>query len=154
MLKLIPPGSPVLQPIGAVHLVLVEQVRQPLAQLVQLALFIVLFQKALQACENRVREQVGQQAHQPPAQRGLVQRRGLRRGLRPQHPAIHLPQKARRQLHIQRRGNAAAAVVRVFGQRQFQPLSDAVALHQQHFVFQRAQRVGTHPLHRKGSQFF
>ncbi|MNP28458.1 hypothetical protein D3C76_1214220 [compost metagenome] len=65
--------GPVLEPVGAVDLVLVKQVGQPLRELVTLAQVAVIDEKAPQRLEMRALDQGWQQAHQAPGQRGLVE---------------------------------------------------------------------------------
>ncbi len=80
--------GPVGQPVGAVHLVLVEQVGQALGQLVALAQ-VVVGPRGSGAAARRLRsvQQAGQQAHQPPGQRRLVQRRLARECRRRRAPS-------------------------------------------------------------------
>ena len=152
--QLVAAGGPVLQPVGAVDLVLVEQVGQALGQLVALAQVIVLGEEAAQRSEAVALQQRRQQAHQPPGQRALVEQRHAGNRLAAEHRAVGLPEKGGRQLHVDGRGDAAAAAVlaRVLGQRLLEPLRHAVAVHQHHFVFQRAQRIAPHPGHRQFAQ--
>ena len=138
--------GPLRQPVGPVHLVLVQQVGQSLGQLVAFAQVLVLRQKALQRGEGRFLQQPGQQAHQAPGQRLGVQRRGARHGVGAQHGPVGLPDEAHRQLHLQRGGDAMAALGRVLRQRQAQPLRHPVTLHQDALVLQRSQRVAAHPV--------
>ena len=149
---MVAPGGPVVEPVGAVNLILVEQVGQPHRQLVTLAAIVVIGEKAFKRGEVGLILQCGQQPHQPPGQRLLVERRLLGHAVAPQNATVAVPEKPRRQLHIQRRGDAAAALRRVGSQRHLQPLGDAVALHQDDFVFQRRQRVRPHPVHRQLAQ--
>ncbi|MNN60037.1 hypothetical protein D3C81_1751920 [compost metagenome] len=113
-------------------------------------------QEALQRFEMWLIDQFGQQAHQAPGQRGLVQQ-GLGRNLgTPQDQAVQLPHEAAGQLHINGCGNATTAHVvffRVFGQCQLQPLGNTVALHQGDFVFQGRQRITPHPTDHQATQF-
>ena len=145
------------QPVGAIHLILIEQVGQPLGQLVALAQVVIVGQKVRQRLEGGLIQQLRQQTHQPPAQPQFVQRRRLGHGIFAfavgQHGAIGLPQKTRWQGDIQRRRDAGTAG-RIGGQGQLQPLADAVALHQNHLVFQRRQRLAPHPGHRQIAQRF
>lgn len=141
--------GPVGQPVGAVHLVLVEQVGQALGQLVALAQVGVVGEEAAQRGERLALQKARQQAHQPPGQRRLVERRLQGNVGAAQERAIAAPEKARRQLDLDRRGDAAAVLP---GQRQLQPLGDAVALHQHHLVLQRRQRMQPHPLHHQLAQ--
>ncbi|MNH31988.1 hypothetical protein D3C79_924010 [compost metagenome] len=96
-----------------------------------------------------------QQAHQPPGQGCLVEQRHFGDFATAKHAAVELPHKATGQLHIDCSGDAAAALVifqRIFSQGQLEPLGDAIALHQGNFVFQRRQRVATHPAHYQATQ--
>ena len=135
--------GPVIQPVSAVDLVLIEQVGQTFGQLVTLATISIVGQKTSQGRKLGLVQQPRQQAHQPPGQGLLVQRRLLGHRLTTEHGAVGLPEKARGQLHIQCRGNTttSALAAGVSGQRQLQPLGDAVALHQHHLVLQRMQRM-------------
>ncbi len=126
---MVAPGGPVVQPVGAVDLILVEQIGQPHRQLIALAAVVVIGKKAFEWREIRLVLQRGQQAHQPPGQRQFIQRGLLGHAVAAQHAAVAVPEKTRRQLHIQRRRDAAAALRRVCRQRHLQPLSNAVALH-------------------------
>ncbi len=126
-------GSPVFQPVGTVDLVLVEQVGKTFGQLVALAQVGVVGEEALQWLEVRLVDQFRQQAHQAPGQRALVEQGFGRDLVATQDHTIELPHKAAGQLHVDGGGDAAATLVvafRVFGQGEFQPLGDAVALHQ------------------------
>ena len=144
-------AGPVRQPVGTVDLILVEQIGQALGQLVALAQILVIGEKAAQGRKRLLGQQARQQAHQAPGQRRLVQRRLLRDRVLAQHVAVRLPEKARRQVNVQRRRDATAVTL---GQRQLEPLGDAVALHQQHLIFQRPQWIAPHPLHRQRTQLF
>ena len=145
------------QPVGAIHLVLVEQVGQPLGELEALAQVGVPRQEAVQRRVGRLRHHVGQQAHQAPQQQRLVEGRHLGHPVPPQHGPVGLPQKARGQRHVEPGRDPAAAprpVVHVLGQRQAQPLGHAVAVHQQGLGFERRQRVTPHPRHQQVTQGF
>ena len=65
--------GPVLQPVGAIHLILVEQVGKTLRQLIALAQIGVVSQEALQGFEVRLIDKGRQQAHQTPGQRGFIE---------------------------------------------------------------------------------
>ncbi|MND86513.1 hypothetical protein D3C80_784820 [compost metagenome] len=114
-----------------------------------LAQVTVVGQEAAQRGERLAGQQAGQQAHQTPGQRRLVQRRLQRNAVAAEHCTVGLPEKARRQLDLERCGDAAAVLA---GQRQLQPLGDAVALHQHQLVLQRRQRMAVHPRHRQLAQ--
>lgn len=148
------PGGPVLQPVGAVHLVLVEQVGQAFGQLVTLAQVVVIGEEATQRREAVACQQRRQQAHQTPGQRALVQQRDAGNRLASQHGPIGLPEEGGGQLHVDGRGDAATAPVllRILGQRLLEPLGHAAAVYQHHLVLQRAQRIAPHPGHRQVAQ--
>jgi hypothetical protein len=61
--QLVTAFRPVAQPVGAVDLVLVEQVGDALGQLEAPTLVMVLGEKPLQRGERRLGQQTGQQAH-------------------------------------------------------------------------------------------
>jgi hypothetical protein len=146
--QLVPVLGPVGQPIGAVDLVLVVQVGQALGQL-QAALGVAILQEVAQRFEFFLLQQLGQQAHQAPGERILVEGRAARHPLRTQHAAVGLPQEARRQRHA---GGGAHA--HVLGQRDLQPFGDAVRLHQHDLLFERPQRVVAQPVEDGGAQQF
>ena len=64
--------SPVLQPVGAINLVLVKQIGQAAGQLQQ-AVGLIALQKAAHRREHRLIHTARQEVHQPPGQRQLVQ---------------------------------------------------------------------------------
>jgi len=149
-------GGPIFQPVGAVDLVLVEQVGQSLGELVAFAQVGVVREEALQRLEVRLIDQLGEQAHQAPGQRGFIEQGFGRDLVAPQDHAIELPHEAAGQLHVDRRSNAAAThvvIFRIFGQGQLEPLGDAVALDQGDFIFQRGQGITTHPTDHQAAQF-
>ena len=88
---MVAPGGPVIQPVGAVNLILVEQVGQPHRQLVTLAAIVVIGEKAFKRGEIGLILQCGQQPHQPPGQRLLVERRLLGHAVAPQNAAVAVP---------------------------------------------------------------
>ncbi len=140
--------APVVEPVAAIDLVLVEQVGQALGQLMTLAQVGIVGEETLQGAELGTLQQSGKQTHQAPGQRRLVQFGNLGNAFAAQHRAIGLPEELRRQLHLQRRGDAATAaavLAGIFGQCQLQPLGDAVAVHQDPLAFQRRQRIAAHP---------
>ncbi len=148
---------PVVEPVGAVDLVAVIEIGQALGQLVSLAQIAVIVEKTPQRGEVGLHEQGRQEPHQAPGQGRAIQRRGWRYLVTAQHLAIGAPEKGRRQLHFQRRGHPAAALVvpaRILGQRQLEPLGDAIALHQHLFVFQWRQGIPPHPADRQAAQLF
>ena len=73
MADLITPLRPVAQPVGAVYLILIEQISQALGQLITFAAILVIGEKPLQRLEDRLVHDRLQQSHQPPGQRRLVQ---------------------------------------------------------------------------------
>ena len=133
------PGSPGVQPVAAVVLVLVVEVRQLVTELQQ-ARGIVVLQKPRHRPKHRLAQQAGEQLHQAPGHGQLVQGRLAGHGLRAQHLAVGAPQKARRQLHTRSRTHATPA-----RQLHLQPLGHAVALHQDDFFHQRRQRRALQP---------
>lgn len=148
-------GSPVLEPVGAVDLVLVEQVSQALCQLVAFAQVAVVGEKAPQWLEVGAFDQLREQTHEAPSQGRLVQQRDLGDFIAAQHLSVQLPHEATRQLHIDGRGDTASPKVIflwVFGQGQLEPLGNAVALYQRNLVFQWSQRVTAHPVHNQAAQ--
>ncbi|MNR07745.1 hypothetical protein D3C85_1238750 [compost metagenome] len=103
----------------------------------------------------RAFDQGGEQTHQTPGQRCLVEQGDFGNFVTAQHAAVQLPHEAAWQLHVDGGGDATTTLVivlRVFGKRQFEPLGDAIALHQGDFVFQRRQGVATHPAHHQAAQ--
>ena len=137
--KLIAMPAPVLQPVAAVDLVLVEQVRQALREL-QPPGRIARAQEAGHGLEAGVPGPLRQQPHQPPGQRQLVQRRDGRDFGPAQHRAVGAPDEARRQLHAARRADAVRR-----GQLHLEPFGHAVALDEEGLLLQRRQRVGRQP---------
>ena len=139
-------AAPGVEPVGAVELVLVEQVGQPLGELQAAAEVVRAIgcgrggQELRQRLEARFADPLRQRLHQPPGQRRLVERRAGRRPFAAEHRAVQAPEKTRRQLDPGRRADAAAP-----GQRHLHPLGDAVALHQQHVLLQRVERVALQP---------
>jgi len=150
------PVLPIVQPIGAVDLVLVEQIRQPLGQLMALAHAVVVGQETPQRQEDLVAQHLRQQAQQAPGQSVAVQRGRLGQQVPAQHGAIGAPEKTGRQLHVHRGRDPASLrprlLRRIGRQRELQPLRDAVALHQDDFVLERRQRIPLHPRHRQPAQ--
>ena len=141
-------GFPGGEPVGAIDLVLVEEVGEAFGELEALAQVGVALKETAERRIVGQFEQFGQEAHQSPQQERLVEGRGLRHLLAPEHRAIHPPQEGRGQREADAGGDAAAArtlVGDVRRQRQAQPLRDAVALHQQRLAFERRHRVAPHP---------
>ena len=144
------PFSPIAQPVGAVALVAVEHIGHLLRQLVEPAPVALALQIALQRRVDGITlGQRGQEAHQAPEQIGLVKHHLLRHRVCPQHAAIDLPQVATRQLHAGGRANAQSAFI---GQRHFQPMLHAVALHQDHLGLQHRQRLCLQELGQQAAQ--
>ena len=144
------PGLPGGEPVGAIDLVLIEQVSQALGQLVTLALLIVLAQVARQRLEQRVVQGFGQQLHQVPAQATLVPGGGGRHLPRAfhrlDHRAVGLPLKARGQGNVGAEADAVARFALALGDGGLEPLGDTVALHQKKGARQRMQRASSQPL--------
>ena len=138
------PLCPALQPVAAVDLVLVEEVREALGQL-QAAHGAGLLQETPQrrVCVPGTagsclpgRQQAGQHRHEAPSERMLVQRRTPRHGGRTEHGTIGPPQETGRQFHTHRRADALAG-----RQLHLQPLAHALALHEKTFFFEGRQGV-------------
>jgi len=141
-------GGPVLEPVGAIDLVLIEKIGESFGQLKQ-SLRVSGGQKTRNGFIPALRCAFGQLAHQPPGQCGLVQRRLARHGRRAQHLAVAAPQKARRQFDARRGAHAQR-----LGHAHLEPLGHAVALHQHHLLLQRRQRMRAQPReHRLGQGF-
>ena len=132
---------PVRQPVGPVDLVGVEQIRQPLRQLVAFAAVHVVGQEVAQRTEMGRVEQGGQQPVQAPQQPRLVERRGARHPIFTERGAIGAPQEAGGHLELE-----AGADAQRPGQLQFQPLGHAVGLDQEDLLVQRRQRVLPQPV--------
>ena len=137
--QLVAARGPVLQPVGAVVLVLVEQVGQLRGQLRQ-PLGLTRLQIMRNRREGRLIQQAGQQLDQAPGHRQLVQRRFARHRARTQHLAVGAPDEAPRQLDPRRRADAGLA-----GQLGLEPFGHAAALHQDDFLLERRQRVLLQP---------
>ena len=138
-------SGPVLQPVAAVDLILVEQVGQALRQL-QAPGRVMVAEKAGHGLEAGLAREPRQQTHEPPGQRQFVERRHLRHRSAAEHGTIGAPDEARRQLDARGRAHTV-------GRRDFhlQPLGHAVALDEEDLFLQRAQRVLGHPgQHRLG----
>ena len=91
-----PAFSPVFEPVGPVHLVLVEQIRQPLSQLIAFAQIGVMGQEALQGLEMRLIDQLRKQTHQAPGQGSLIEQGSDRNFVTTKDHAIQLPHEAAR----------------------------------------------------------
>ncbi len=141
------PGGPVLQPVGAVDLVLVKQVGQAAGQLQQ-AVRLVASQETRHGLEHRVLQTARQQSHQPPGHGQFVEWRIGRHIGHAQHLPVSAPQKARGQLHPRGRAHPALA-----GQLDLDPLGHAVALHQDDFALERQQRVRAQPARQGVGQY-
>ena len=144
--------APGLQPVRAVHLVLLEQRGQALGELVAPAQPGVVAQVARQRREGRVVEQGGQQAHQAPLQAVGVEGRDARHRARAQHLAVGLPDEALRQQRAHRRGDAQAPCAGLARHRELEPLRHAMALDEHHLVLQRRDGMGAHPLQHQVAQ--
>ncbi|MCY1419008.1 hypothetical protein D9M71_345830 [compost metagenome] len=146
---------PVFKPVSPIDLVLVEQVRQTLSQLIAFAQIGVMGQEALQRLEVWLVDQLRQQAHQSPGQRSFIEQGLGRNFIAPKDHAIELPHETAGQLHVDSGGDSAATHVVFFGifcQCQLQPLGNAVALHQRDFILQGSQRVAPHPADHQAAQ--
>jgi hypothetical protein len=138
------------QPVGAIHLILIEEVGKAFGKLEALAPIAVAVRKPRSGAYSGIVHHFRQQAHQAPEQPRLVERRTLRHRLPSEQRAIDLPQKARRQRNFERRRDAAAPgflplPCGIGGERQLEPLRDAIALHQDDLVLERRQRIALHP---------
>ena len=131
---------PVVQPVGPVDLVLVEEVGQPARQLQPAQCIALRPQETGDRREVRLVQQVGQQRHQRPGQRLLVERAARRHRAAAEHRAPGAPQETRRQFHA--RGGADTQRA---GQLGLEPLGHAVAGYQHDLFFQRRQRVARQP---------
>ncbi|VVN39783.1 hypothetical protein PS645_05335 [Pseudomonas fluorescens] len=150
-----PTVCPVFEPVSPVDLILVEQVSQALGELIAFTQIGVIRKEALQGFEVRLIDQLRQQTHEAPGQRGFIKQGFDRDFISTQHHAVQLPHEAARQLHVNGCGNAASARIvflRIFRERQLQPLRDTVALYQSNFVFQGSQRVAPHPADHQAAQ--
>ena len=132
-------GSPVAQPVGPVDLVLIEKVCEAPSQLPQ-PLGVCSLQKGSHRLKAWLRGQARQVLHQTPGERRFVHGRARRHVCCAQHLPVAVPKKARRQLHLRRRTNAAA-----LSQRHLEPLGHTIALHQHDFGLERAQGVSFEP---------
>ena len=130
---------PSCQPVGAVNLVLVKQVRQLFSQLQQ-ALRLAGAQKIGNRLERGIFKTLRQQAHQTPDHGRLIERRLTRHLMLAENLPVTAPDKARRQLHLGRRAHAL-----MLGHAHLEPLGHAVALHQHDFRLQRLQGVCGQP---------
>ncbi|MEY4376046.1 MAG: hypothetical protein RJB26_596, partial [Pseudomonadota bacterium] len=133
------PVRPVRQPVAAVNLILVEEVREALRQLQAAQRAWVLQeppQRGVGVAFLPTCQKPGKHRHEPPGERLLVQRRPRRDGGRTQHGTIGPPQEAGRQLHADRCAHALAD-----RQLHLQPLAHALALDEEAFFFQRRERV-------------
>jgi hypothetical protein len=146
------------QPVGTIDLILVEEIGQALGKLEALAQIGVLEQKAPQRRVFRLRQQLGQETHQAPDQSGLVEGRDLGDGVGTEHSAIDAPEETRWQRDLERCRDSQTRASGILGlppaagiggERQLQPLRDAVALGQDDLVLERPKRITLHPLHQQ-----
>ncbi|KFB74411.1 MAG: hypothetical protein AW09_000285 [Candidatus Accumulibacter phosphatis] len=137
------------QPVGAIHLILIEEVGEALGKLEALAPIAVPVEETEQRRVLRIVHHFRQQAHQTPEQPRFVERRTLRHRRSSEQCAIHPPQKARRQRNFECRSDPAApcclTLPRIGSERQLEPLRNAIALHQDDLVLERRQRIAFHP---------
>ena len=131
--------GPVVQPIGAIDLVLIPQVGQAPGQQV-MSMGAGAAQRVRQRCIVGPLGQRRQQLQQPPRQRSLVCGR-VSPHLGAEHLPVAAPQEARGQLHAQRGTDPAA-----HGHGHLEPLGHGIALHQHHLSLQRFERVAVQPL--------
>ncbi|CAG8871616.1 hypothetical protein PS627_04559 [Pseudomonas fluorescens] len=80
--------GPVLEPVSAVDLILVEEVGKTLRELIALAQIVVIGEESAQGLEMWTLDQLGQQAHETPGKGRLVEQRHLGDFLAAQHPPI------------------------------------------------------------------
>ena len=148
------PGGPGRQPVGAIDLVLVIEVREALGELKALAPVRVHRQEACQGLVLRPGQDLRQQPHQSPDQARLVEGRGLRHRLAPQHRPIDPPQKTGGQGDLQGGGDSQPALTLdgIGRQGQLEPLGDAVALGQDDLRFQGGQGIAPHPGYQQVTQ--
>lgn len=127
------------QPVRPIYLILLEQIGDAIGQLIALAPVRVIADESPQRLELGAPGKRRNHVHEPPHEARLVERRYIRNFRCAQHRAIGLPDESRRQHDIERCGDAAAALacvgIRIGGEREFQPLRDTVALHEDDFVF-------------------
>ena len=131
--------GPVVQPIGAIDLVLIPQVGQAPGQQV-MVMGAGAAQRVRQRCIVGPLGQRRQQLQQPPRQRSLVGGR-VSPHLGAEHLPVAAPQEARGQLHAQRGTDPAA-----HGHGHLEPFGHGIALHQHHLSLQRFERVAVQPL--------
>jgi len=142
----IPALLPGTEPVGAEHLVLVEQIRHLLGQLEVAQVGVGAIQKPRQRREGLgLIHQVRQQPIQAPDQPALVEGRLFRHFAVRQHRPVCLPDKPRRKQEIHAGGDTQATFGTIaralFRQRQLQPLGNTVTLDQEGLALQRGQRV-------------
>ena len=142
--------SPVLQPVGAVVLVLVKQIGQLAGQLQPTGLIV---QRHLRGDQQAVRaevaghgakcglcQQTGQQLHQSPGHGQFVERRLAGHGLRAQHLSVSAPDKSPWQFDLGGRTHP-----QLLGLCHLEPLGHATALDQNDFFFKWRQGVAALP---------
>ena len=135
---------PGVEPVAAVDLVLVVEVGQALAELpapLGVARVGSVKQKARERLEDGLVKQPGQQLHQAPGERGLVERGMGRHGVPAEDLAVGAPEEPGRQLDARRGADAVCA-----GQGHLEPLGRAVALHEEDFLLQGAEGVRAGPV--------
>ncbi|OIQ72906.1 hypothetical protein GALL_454650 [mine drainage metagenome] len=135
-------GGPVGQPVGAVDLVLVEQIGDALRQLPAARRVGAGGQLAAAGSLRQPR----QQAQQAPRHRRLVQRRSGGQ-LRAEHLAVQPPQEASRELDAAGRADAERRRL-----RGLEPVAGGVALHQHDLLLERAQRPALDAAHQQRVQ--
>ncbi|EXI73639.1 MAG: hypothetical protein AW07_02325 [Candidatus Accumulibacter sp. SK-11] len=138
------------QPVRAIHLILIKEVGKALGKLEALALLAVVLEEGVQRCVLGPTADLRQETQQAPEQSLLVEGRYLRHRLVAEQRTIGRPEKARRQRHLERRGNTQAAgrarvAGGVGGKRHLQPLRNAAALHQNGLILERRQWMTLHP---------
>ena len=131
---------PRIQPVGTVILVLVKQISQFGCQL-QHAVGLIGSEKPRNGCKVWRIYQGGQQLHEPPDHRHLVQRGARGDRFATQRLAVGSPKKTRRQLNPG--GCADATDTR---QLHLDPFGHAVTLNQDDFFFHGVQGVSPDPV--------
>lgn len=129
--------GPALEPVRAMHLVLIVKIGDSAGELVATER-VARTQIVGKRCEHGIGigREPGEPVHQPPGERGLVERRAFGNGVRAQHRPIQPPLKLARQL--QPGGRADAVLLR---KRHLEPLGRAIALHQTLLGFERSERM-------------
>ncbi len=132
-------SGPVLEPVGAVDLILVEQVGQALGELVTLAQVAVVGEEASQRLEMGTFDQSREQTHQTPGQRCLVEQGDFGNFvIGPARCGKACHTKLPWQFHIDGCGDSKPPWSSPEGLRKrlFEPLGDAIASAPGRFVFQ------------------